>query len=339
MDPLTHTLAGANLAATRLGQTTRFAAAALVIGANLPDVDAVLYFTGHQDLAFGFRRGWTHGVLALAVLPFLQTALLMLLDRLRPDPARPARPRMLLLLSALAIVTHPTLDWLNTYGMRWLMPFDGTWFYGDSVFIMDPWLWLILGGAWLLGKRPNVWLIGGWLLFTLAICWMVAGRAPQYLAIVAAVAAVLLTALLVRTRRSFASVALVLATLYIGSRLVVHAMTVRAVMQEIPAAQRLMVGPHPIDPRRWNVIAQLGGDYQYGGFQWGRGFQMTNDTLPVMTESPECRAARAHPSVHGLMTWSRFPSCQVERVGGTTRVTMSDARRIGGAVTVTLPAQ
>ena len=62
MDPLTHTLLGANLASTRLRDTTRLAAAALVIGANLPDVDSILYFIGHDDLALGFRRGWTHGV-------------------------------------------------------------------------------------------------------------------------------------------------------------------------------------------------------------------------------------------------------------------------------------
>ena len=78
MDPLTHTLVGANLASTPLGRKTRFAAAALMVGANLPDVDAILYFTGHSDLALGFRRGWTHGVLALVVLPLVLTGVLLL---------------------------------------------------------------------------------------------------------------------------------------------------------------------------------------------------------------------------------------------------------------------
>ena len=50
MDPLTHTLVGANLASTRLGGKTRLAGAALIIGANLPDVDSILYFTGHSEL-------------------------------------------------------------------------------------------------------------------------------------------------------------------------------------------------------------------------------------------------------------------------------------------------
>src|SRR5687767_6498536 len=172
MDPLTHTLVGANLAATRLGATTRLAGAALVIGANLPDVDAILYFTGHTDLALDFRRGWTHGVLALVVLPFLLTATLLLYDRLRPDLQRRADPRWLLALSALSIATHPALDWLNTYGMRWLMPFRGTWFYGDSVYIMDPWIWLILGVGWLAGRRASPALIILWLFFTLAVTWV-----------------------------------------------------------------------------------------------------------------------------------------------------------------------
>ena len=106
MDPLTHTLVGANLSATRLGDRTRLAAAALVIGANLPDVDGITYFLG-SDLALGFRRGWTHGVLALAILPLLQTALLLGWARLRPDPSRRVDARWLLALSTIGIWSHP----------------------------------------------------------------------------------------------------------------------------------------------------------------------------------------------------------------------------------------
>ena len=331
MDPLTHTLVGANLGATRLGATTRFAAAACVIGANLPDVDAILYFTGHRDLAFGFRRGWTHGVLALVVLPVLQTALLLLVDRLWPSATKRVNARMLLLISTVAILTHPTLDWLNTYGMRWLMPFRGTWFYGDSVYIMDPWLWLILGAGWLTGRRPTPLLIGSWAFFAGAIAWIVARRSTEYLVVVAIVAVVLLLALLWRTQKQLATAALVLATLYIGARLCIHAVTVRNVQQALPQVQRLMVGPHPLDPRRWNVIAQMPHEYRFGDYVWGDGFTLHPETRPVPVDSPEYRAARAHPSVRGFMTWARFPSYTVERENGTTRVTLSDARRAGGS--------
>ena len=68
MDNLTHTLLGGALAAAGLGRRTPLATATLLVGANLPDVDAVTYFID-PDLALGWRRGWTHGVLAWALLP------------------------------------------------------------------------------------------------------------------------------------------------------------------------------------------------------------------------------------------------------------------------------
>ena len=81
MDPLTHTLVGASLAETRVGRVG-LGTATCVIGANLPDIDAATYFLG-GDLALGFRRGWTHGVLAMAVLPPLLAWVMHQVDRVR----------------------------------------------------------------------------------------------------------------------------------------------------------------------------------------------------------------------------------------------------------------
>ena len=69
MDPICHTLVGAALAEAGLKHRTRYATATLLIGANLPDVDVLSYAFGGGLTALAFRRGWTHGVLALAVLP------------------------------------------------------------------------------------------------------------------------------------------------------------------------------------------------------------------------------------------------------------------------------
>ena len=157
MDPIAHTFTGAALAATGLRRATPLATAALVIGANAPDIDVLAGFAGSYA-ALALRRGWTHGVLAIVVLPFVVTGLLLLWDRMRPGRAEraPARAGPLLALAALAVLTHPTLDWLNNYGMRWLMPFDGRWSYGDALFIVDPWVWLALGGVLFLGGRERV---------------------------------------------------------------------------------------------------------------------------------------------------------------------------------------
>jgi inner membrane protein len=337
MDPLTHTLVGANLAATRLGATTRLAAAALVVGANLPDVDAVLYFTGHDDLARGFRRGWTHGILALVVLPIVLTALLLLWDRLRPDPARRASPAALLMLSSLAILTHPTLDWLNTYGMRWLMPFDGRWTYGDAVFIMDPLLWTVLGAGWLAARRPTLPLVLGWAAVTALIGRVAGRRSPEYLIVVAVIALLLLAVLLWRglegRRRAIAATALSIAALYIGGRLALNEATESAATRALVAAgvapvERIMAGPDPLDPRRWEIVAQTPEVYRYGQWLWlGEGLRLEPEAIPRPRPTPEWEEARRAPHVRGFMTWVRFPCYQIERTPTETRVWIQDARR------------
>src|SRR3712207_1244854 len=150
MDNVCHTLVGAALAEAGLKRRTALGTATLMIGANFPDIDVLAVPLGH---GVDFRRGWTHGVLALLILPVLLTAIMLAWDRVvaghrarRADRQRaPAVASEVLVLSALSILTHPTLDWMNEYGMRWLMPFDGRWFYGDTLFIIDPWLWAALG--------------------------------------------------------------------------------------------------------------------------------------------------------------------------------------------------
>jgi inner membrane protein len=92
--------------------------------------------------------------------PFALTGAMMLADRIvhrlrramLPSELVPGR---LLFLSSIAILTHPILDTLNTYGMRWLMPFSGRWFYGDTLFIVDPWLWLVLGAGVMLSRSRH----------------------------------------------------------------------------------------------------------------------------------------------------------------------------------------
>lgn len=151
MDNITHTLVGAALAEAGLKRRTALASATLMIGANFPDIDVIAVPIG---MGIEWRRGITHGFLALAILPFALAWLIQLYDRrvrLRRNPdAAPADFRQLLLLSAIAILTHPTLDFMNSYGMRWLMPFLNKWFYADGLFIVDPWLLiaLIIGVYW-----------------------------------------------------------------------------------------------------------------------------------------------------------------------------------------------
>ena len=154
MDNITHTLVGAALAEAGLKKRTALGAATLMIGANFPDIDVVAVAF---ENSVHWRRGHTHGFLALAILPFVLAWLMRLYDRgvrLRRDPtATPADFRQLCILSALAIWTHPTLDFMNTYGLRWLMPFVNKWFYADGLFIVDIWILLALAAGVYASRR------------------------------------------------------------------------------------------------------------------------------------------------------------------------------------------
>lgn len=154
MDNITHTLVGAALAEAGLKRRSALASATLMIGANFPDIDVIAVPFG---VGLEWRRGITHGLLALAILPFVLAWLMQLYDRrvrLRRNPAAdPADYRQLVFLSAIAMITHPTLDFMNTYGMRWLMPFLNKWFYADGLFIVDLWLLIALIAGVVIARR------------------------------------------------------------------------------------------------------------------------------------------------------------------------------------------
>ena len=117
MDSITHTLVGAALGEAGLKKRSGLAMAALMIGANLPDVDL---FYEMLAKAWTFRHGWTHGVLAMLILPVILTGALVAFDRLRSTrgAAKPGRapvwPKQLLLLSAIAVL--PTAFRLSVAG-------------------------------------------------------------------------------------------------------------------------------------------------------------------------------------------------------------------------------
>ena len=161
MDNLTHGLVGALIGQAGLKRKTGLAMPALVIGANLPDVDAAcfLWLDGVQHV--GFRRGITHGPIAWVLLPLILAGLLWGWDRWqakrgkRSEGRLPVRFGWLYALAFIACLTHPALDWLNVYGIRLLEPFSTRWFYGDVLFIIDVWLWLGLGFATWLSLRSE----------------------------------------------------------------------------------------------------------------------------------------------------------------------------------------
>lgn len=290
MDNICHTLVGAALAETGLKRRARLGAATLMIGANFPDIDVVAVPLG---TGLSFRRGWTHGVLALVVLPFVLTGLMLWWDRRRArrstERVERAHPRELLLLSALAILTHPALDYLNTYGVRWLMPFSGRWFYGDALFIVDPWLWLMLLIAVVLGRRSS--------------------RGPRNARVVLGAAALYIVAM-------------------IGASLALRARVIASLRSSLGVAPRLMVAPVPVTPLRREVLYDAGDRYRIGsiGIAASSALPAVEREIPKGRDDPAVAAALARPEVRRFLAWSRFPFFEVVRDASAVMVRVSDAR-------------
>ncbi|MFZ1565548.1 metal-dependent hydrolase [Sphingorhabdus sp.] len=161
MDNLTHSLVGALLGQMGLKHKTGLAMPTLIIAANIPDIDAVaVLLGGHQHLAI--RRGITHGPIAMMLLPLLLWGAVLWFDRwqdrrgTRPANRLPVDRKWLLILAYIGCLSHPLFDWFNNYGVRLLEPFSSQWFYGDTLFIIDVWIWAaLIAGVWLSLRRER----------------------------------------------------------------------------------------------------------------------------------------------------------------------------------------
>jgi inner membrane protein len=333
MDPITHTLTGVAIGRTGVARTTPLAMAALMIGANLPDVDIAASFAG-ADASLGWRRGWSHGPLGLLLLPLVLIGCLWGWRRLtgRPGDA-PIHYGKLTLIAYGAALTHPLLDWLNTYGVRLFMPFSGEWYYGDAVFIVDPWLWLVLAGPALLassgGATGKVLWAGAAVLASVPIVLIpFVPPAAIVLWFIGVAALVLLRRSASRIdQRRFATASCVVAAGFIGLMLTGTGLARRqvAAVDDVPLADVVMAGPVPANPLRRQVITALPDGYAIRDVNWVLGRASPRTFQPIGT-GPEAEAAAVAPAIAGFMHWARFPTYRVRATDDGVRVDIVDVR-------------
>jgi inner membrane protein len=303
MDNLCHTLTGAALGKAGLADKTRWGMATLMVAANLPDVDVAVFLT--DTLPMSFRRGWTHGVLAQATLPLALAGVVWAIGQ-RSTGKRPAF-KPLLLLAYAGLYSHILMDWLNSYGVRLLKPFSDRWFYGDALYIVDPWLWGMLGaGVWLASdlarrRRPD------------------SARAARRALLLAAV---YMLAMFGSTRWAEAAVRDGLARAGRGP------------------GTRFMVTPVPVNPFRREVLVDTGDRYEKGTvwFEPSPHFRPAGYGVDKGLSQPEVAGALAAPRAQAYLQWSRFPFVVVDRTTSPPRVLLNDYRysdasaRIGWAL-------
>ncbi len=115
----------------------------LTVASNLPDVDLLYTSFAGGPLAYVLQhRGYTHtlvGALLGAVLLWLIDLLWLHYRQLRASVAERA---WLAAACIGGVLLHLAMDYTNNYGVHPFWPFYDGWVYGDSVFILEPLLWL-----------------------------------------------------------------------------------------------------------------------------------------------------------------------------------------------------
>ncbi len=301
MDNFTHSLAGWALSRAGLAKKTGLATATLVIAANLPDIDAfATLLGGHQHLAI--RRGITHGPIAMLVLPLLLTWAMIAFDTWqgqrgkRPVARLPINKGWLLVLAYIGTLSHPALDYLNNYGIRLLEPFSNQWFYGDTLFIIDVWVWSALAlGIWLSRRHEK------------------AGQDNWRKPAIISLAAVLI---------------------YIGANGLISNRAENAGNTEYHKQKGeapAIVIANAVPVRFWYrdvLIGDAQGLYTEVPFQIGTGFDWGN-VRQINTQVPNVDYATLkaeNPDVAAFLFWARTPFAIVREHSGKQSVTIGDAR-------------
>ena len=349
MDPLAHTLFGATMAEAGLKRKTALATATLIIGANIPDIDALAMLVS-SDHALWFRRGWTHGILALFIWPFLLSGLMLGVNHLiqkrmqhrnRTRQGPTMRPLMLLGIAFLGVWSHPLLDLLNTYGVRLLMPFSDTWFYGDTLFIVDPWFWLLAGAGVVLARSESWVGISGWIVLGTAVTALVTTADVVPLAVKIFWLTGLTVIFIVRwsgryrgATQPIAFTLLSLLILYIAFMITGANRTTSQAHAQLNEEGfeiiQVMANPLPARPFLRTGIAASETHYYRFIINWIRpeSFDFIGEPIPIEDPDPIVEAALSSPDIRGLRNWIRFPTYEVRRLDDGWKVIIRDLRYV-----------
>jgi inner membrane protein len=150
----THTFVGLAIARTGLDDWVPRAAITAVIASNFPDIDIITALSGTATY-LEYHRGITHTFVGVPLLALSFTAAMYIFS---------GNFWKTYLVALIAMSTHPLLDYTNTYGLRPFLPWNPTWYYGDLLPIVDPYLDAVLfagitaGEMFRKNKRFITWL-------------------------------------------------------------------------------------------------------------------------------------------------------------------------------------
>lgn len=289
-----------------LKRKTGLAMPTLIIAANIPDIDAFAVFLGgNQHLSL--RRGLTHGPIAMLILPLLLWGAILWFDSwqggrgTRPESRLPLHKGWLLALAYIACISHPMLDWLNSYGVRLLSPFSDQWYYGDTLFIIDIWVWITLGLGLVISLRRGRSGSNNW-------------QRPAIIAMLATV-------------------------LYINMNMLISYYAKEAIRTSLDKmalsnnVDRIVANPVPLAFWRREMLHGQSDDYFQSEFSLFGSRQSLNNMIrlksgeDLVRNYPDIGKLRARSmELHAFLVWSRLPYLVRKTEGGKRYFIFRDAR-------------
>ncbi|MDT4896553.1 MAG: inner membrane protein [Acidobacteriota bacterium] len=340
MDNLTHSLVGLAAAKAGLERLSPGATAVCVLAANAPDLD-ILAALGGKWFYLHHHRGITHSFVGTLTLALLIPCLFYVVDRLIAR-LRKREPRVrfvgLLIASLIVSASHPLMDWTNNYGVRPFLPWSGDWYYGDLVFIIDPWIWMAVGGAAFLLTSKKTWQAIFWstlaLILTILIFSMRLENAgllypnlfrALWIAGIVALVVVRWTRLVQPWGSKVALVALALVLVYWGGLAVAHRSAfseAQAIAQKLSVERgetlgRVAAMPVLADPFRWLCVADTErATYRFLLSLTGGEDKLTGEVArfekPQGAEAVAAKRASKDERAQIFLSFARFPASSVE---------------------------
>lgn len=329
VENITHSLVGATLAELMLPPTAtatqrRLFFIAGIVAANLPDAD--LLYTRITPPPLGYllhHRGHTHTIVGCALIAVCG----WLLTRLPPARRLIAEsPQRFWWLIVVALSSHLVLDSWNSYGIHPFWPLDNRWYYGDAIFILEPWFWVLLGipiAANALTRRRRIVLVAGLIALTVAPVWF--GMIPMgAIAPLAALGVILAlttrrAAPRVRSATGLATVALFVGTMF-GLSHLARGLSLASLGTSSPREiVDVILNPKPAAPLCWDALTveknEASGDY----FLRRGTLALFDGWLPMRA----CDAASHNPTAIGAsrsrVVWSEPLRESLERLRALSR--------------------
>ena len=348
MEPVTHVLTGACLARAGFNRRAAYATFAMLVAAELPDIDSLWAFRGPVE-AFQHHRGITHtflgvlfeaAVVVLVVYGVHRWRAARYAKRARPAPvgdhvpverpltAAPVRWGLLYGFCVVALLSHLLLDYTNNYGLRPFYPFNPHWYAASIVFIFDPLIFALL----LMGLIvPSI--------FRLVSAEVGARRQPF-------------------TGTGWPRAALFLIVVFWGVRWFEHDRAMQLAMaqsleappppesaqqaavadsapqqnsQPLPkylSVERALANPDPLSIFRWYTVTDFGPVYQLERVDTReQSIEATEGTFSKPERSPAMIAAEASSLGRAYLDWSPMPLLSVDNSRAAVEQALSDANQ------------